>query len=98
MKNVMIKEMRQETVEEFLKRGGAIEKIPQVLDTVGSWWGFHNRSDTSQQEDSKQVVPWKSIQPDSRMDSEDDDKKYWTQLNRKLDKLIKKMKKEGKIT
>jgi hypothetical protein len=32
------------------------------------------------------------------MDSEDDDKKYWTQLNKKLDKLIKKMKKEGKIT
>ena len=88
----------RETVEHYLKRGGTIKRIPQVLDTVGSWWGFHNRSDTSQQEDSKQAVPWKSIQPDIRMDSEDDDKKYWTQLNTRCDKLIKKMKKEGKIT
>ena len=87
----------RETVEHFLKRGGTIKRIPQVLDTVGSWWGFQNRSDTSQ-EDSKQAVPWKSIQPDIRMDSEDDDKKYWTQLNTRCDKLIKKMKKEGKIT
>ena len=87
----------RETVEHFLKRGGTIKRIPQVLDTVGSWWGFQNRSDTSQ-EDGKQAVPWKSIQPDLRMDSEDDDKKYWTQLNKRCDRLIKKMKKEGKIT
>ena len=87
----------RETVEHYLKRGGTIKRIPQVLDTVGSWWGLQNRSDTSQ-EDSKQAVPWKSIQPDIRMDSEDDDKKYWTQLNKRCDKLIKKMKKEGKIT
>ena len=90
--------MRLETVDEYLKRGGTVTKIPKVLDTVGSWWGFKDRSDTSQQEDSKQVVPWKSIQPDLRMDSEDDDKKYWTQLNTRCDKLIKIMKKEGKIT
>jgi len=89
---------QRETVEHYLKRGGTIERNPQLLDTVGSWWGFQDRSDTSQQEDSKQIVPWKSMQPDSRMDSEDDDKKYWTQLNKKLDKLIKKLKKEQKIT
>ena len=35
----MIMNMRTETVDEFLKRGGTIEKIPEVLDTVGSWWG-----------------------------------------------------------
>ena len=31
----MIMNMRIETVDEFLKRGGTIEKIPEVLDTVG---------------------------------------------------------------
>ena len=30
--------MRQETVEEYLRRGKTITKIPQVLDTVGSIW------------------------------------------------------------
>ena len=35
----MIMHMRQETVEEYLKRGGTITKIPQTLDTVGGWWG-----------------------------------------------------------
>jgi hypothetical protein len=92
----MIKEMRQETVEEFLQRGGTIEKIPQVLNTVGSWWGVRDQSEPTGTD--TQQVPWKSMQPDSRMDSEDDDKKYWTQLNSRCDKLIKKMKKEGKIT
>ena len=36
----MIMSMRQETVEEYLKRGGTITKIPEVLDTLGSWWGY----------------------------------------------------------
>ena len=31
---------RKETVESYLQRGGTVTKIPQVLDTVGSWWNF----------------------------------------------------------
>ena len=92
----MIKGIRQETVEEFLQRGGTIEKIPQVLNTVGSWWGVRDQTESTGAE--TQQVPWDAVQPDKRFDTEDDDKKYWTQLNTRCDKLIKKLKKEQKIT
>ena len=87
---------QRETVEHFLKRGGKIERNPQVLDTVGSWWGVRDQTDSTGAE--TQQVSWNTIQPDKRFDAEDDDRKYWNQLNRICDKLIKKMKKEQKIT
>ena len=84
---------RKETVESYLQRGGTVTKIPQVLDTVGSWWGFQERYQVeSLNEDTQKVVSWKSIQPDERFDSEDDDRKYWKTLDKRCDKLIKKMK------
>jgi len=91
--------MRQETVDEFLKRGGTIEKIPEVLDTLGYWWGYHERYQTeSLKEGTQQVVSWESIQPNKRFDTDDDDKKYWNQLNKRCDKLLKKIKKERNKT
>ena len=80
--------MRQETVDEFLKRGGTIEKIPEVLDTVGSWWGFQERyqAESLKEGTVRQQVPWKSIQPDERFDTEDDDRKYWKRLPKQLKK------------
>ena len=92
--------MRIETVDEFLKRGGTIEKIPEVLDTVGSWWGFQERyqAESLKEGTVRQQVPWKSIQPDERFDTEDDDRKYWNQLNKRCDKLLKKIKKDQKKT
>ena len=90
--------MRLETVDEFLQRGGTVTKIPEVLDTVGSWWGFQERYQAeSLSEDSKQVS-WKSIQPDERFDTEDDDRKYWKQLDKRCDLLLKKIKKDQKKT
>ena len=83
---------RKETVDEYLQRGGTVTKVPQVLDTVGSWWGYNLHRFESLQEDTQQVVSWKSLQPDERFDSEDDDKKYWKQLDRRCDKLLKKLK------
>ena len=89
----MIMSMRQETVDEYLKRGGTIEKIPQVLDTVGGWWGSVLRQPEPQQsEDTHQIVSWESIQPDKRFDTDDDDRKYWNKLNKRCDKLLKKLK------
>ena len=85
---------RKETVEEYLQRGGTVTKVPQVLDTVGSWWGYA-RPDyqaESPKEDTQKVVSWKSVQPDERFDTEDDDRKYWKKLDRRCDKLLKKMK------
>ena len=83
---------RKETVESYLQRGGTITKVPQVLDTVGSWWGYNLHQFESLKDDTQQVVSWKSIQPDERFDTEDDDRKYWNKLNKRCDKLIKKMK------
>ena len=89
----MIMNMRQETVEEYLKRGGTVTKIPEVLDTIGYWWGYQERYQAESLKDgTQQVVSWKSIQPDERFDTEDDDRKYWNKLNKKCDQLLKKMK------
>ena len=85
-------EQRKETVEEYLQRGGTVTKVPQVLDTVGSWWGYNLHQNESLKEDTQQVVSWKSVQPDERFDTEDDDRKYWKKLDRRCDQLLKKMK------
>ena len=82
--------MRKETVEEFLRRGKTITKIPHVLDTVGSIW--NQQGYKAEQSDEVRVVSWKSIQPDERFDSEDDDRKYWNKLDKRCDQLLKKMK------
>ena len=91
----MTMNMRTETVDEFLKRGGTVTKIPEVLDTVGSWWGYA-RPDyqaESVKDGTQQVVSWKSVQPDERFDTEDDDRKYWNKLDKRCDHLLKKLKK-----
>ena len=84
---------RKETVEEYLQRGGTVTKIPQVLDTVGSWWGLQGLHQfESLKDDTQQVVSWESIQPDKRFDTDDDDRKYWNLLDKRCDQLLKKMK------
>jgi len=85
--------MRTETVDEYLKRGGTVTQIPEVLDTVGSWWGYQERYQAeSITEGTQQVMSWKTVQPDERFDTEDDDRKYWNKLNKRCDQLLKKMK------
>ena len=85
--------MRKESVDEYLRRGKTITKIPQVLDTIGTIWNQQGyKADKAEQPEGIRVVSWKSIQPDERFDSEDDDRKYWNKLNKRCDKLIKKMK------
>ena len=85
-------EQRNETVEEYLQRGGTVTQSTQVLDTVGSWWGYNLHQNESLKEDTQQVVSWKSVQPDDRFDTEDDDRRYWKQLDRRCDQLLKKLK------
>jgi len=82
--------MRKETVESYLRRGGTVTKIPHVLDTVGSIW--NQQGYKTEQPEEIRVVSWKSIQPDERFDSEDDDRKYWKKLDKRCDQLLKKMK------
>ena len=89
---------RKETVESYLQRGGTITKVPKVLDTVGSWWGFQERYQAESLREEAQQVSWKSIQPDERFDTEDDDRKSWKQLDKRCNKLLKKIKKDQKKT
>ena len=88
--------MRQETVEEYLRRGKTITKIPQVLDTIGSIW--NQQGYKTEKPEEIRVVSWKTMQPDIRFDTDDDDRKYWNQLNKSCDKLLKKIKKKSKKT
>ena len=88
--------MRKETVEEYLRRGKTITKIPQVLDTIGTIW--NQQGYKAEQPEEIRVVPWKSIQPDIRFDTDDDDRKYWNLLNKRCDKLLKKVEKKQKKT
>ena len=85
-------EQRKETVEEYLQRGGTVTQSTQVLDTVGSWWGYNLHKFETLNDDTQKVVSWKSVQPDERFDTEDDDRKYWKKLDRRCDQLLKKMK------
>ena len=88
--------MRQETVEEFLRRGKTITKIPHVLNTIGTIWNQQGYKE--EQPEEIRVMSWKSMQPDIRFDTDDDDRKYWNKLNKRCDKLLKKIKKEQKKT
>jgi len=84
--------IRKETVEEYLQRGGTVTQSTQVLDTVGSWWGYNLHKFETLNDDTQKVVSWKSVLPDERFDTEDDDRKYWKKLDRRCDQLLKKMK------
>ena len=87
--------MRKETVDEYLRRGKTITKIPHVLDTIGSIWNQQGyKANKEEKLEGIRVVSWKSIQPDERFDSEDDDRKYWNKLNKRCDKLLKKINKK----
>ena len=90
--------MRQETVEEYLRRGKTITKIPHVLDTIGSIW--NQQGYKAEKPEEIRVMSWKSpeMRPDVRFDSEDDDRKYWNKLNKRCDKLLKKIKKDEEKT
>ena len=94
----------RETVEEYLKRGGKIERYPKVLNTITSIWSIAGLRSTSRgaapyvdpENNELKTVSWKSIQVDDRFDEYGDtssqDEAYWVKLNKKLDKVLKKMK------
>ena len=91
----MTMNQRRETVEEYLRRGKTITKIPHVLNTIGSWRNS-GMADQPEKDSFKKLgvraVSLRSLQPDKRFDTDDDDTKYWKQLDKRCDQLIKKMK------
>jgi hypothetical protein len=96
---------QRETVEEYLKRGGTIERNPQVLNTITSIWSIAGERSTAKgaspyvdpENNELKVVSWKSMQKDEKWDEDGEefrkeDEAYWKKLNKKLDRMIKKMK------
>ena len=91
----MTMNQRNETVEEYLQRGKVITKIPQLLDTIGSWRNSVMADQPDRDSFKKlgvRAVSLRSLQPNKRFDTDDDDTKYWKQLDKRCDQLIKKMK------
>ena len=80
----------RETVEEYLNRGGKVTKLSPspAPQTVGV--GFFSEESPAESE-MIQVVSWRELYED--VDPEREDKSYWTQLNKKLDKALKKLEK-----
>ena len=80
----------RETVEEYLNRGGKINRLSPspAPQTVGA--GFFTEESPAESE-MIQVVSWRELYED--VDPEREDKSYWTQLNKKLDKALKKLEK-----
>jgi len=93
---------QRETVEEYLKRGGKIERNPLLLNTISSIWSLAGGrtprvgKDLDPETSDMKVVSWKSIQKDEKFDedgeAESKDEAYWKKLNKRLDRIIKKMK------
>ena len=93
---------QRETVEEYLKRGGKIARNPLLLNTISSIWSLAGGrtprvgKDLDPETSDMKVVSWKSIQKDEKFDedgeAESKDEAYWKKLNKRLDRIIKKMK------
>ena len=83
---------RTETVKEYIERGGTITRLP---DSPNSFYGM--MSDTSStakpRSDNRHIeelqgVSWKDVEHDDKIIKTDD--QYWKQVNRAVDKLMKK--------
>ena len=86
-------ERRHETVEEFIKRGGTITRLP---DSPNSFYGMVNdttstakpRSDNKNVNEAFKRVPWKDIEHDEKIIETDD--QYWKAVEKSVDKVLAK--------
>ena len=85
---------QQETVEQYLKRGGKVTTLPPAPD--GSTQGFwtDKGEDYTKKAELIQTVSWGELYEES--DPEIDDPKYWKKLNERLDKALLKIEKKEK--
>jgi len=83
---------REETVEEYLNRGGKITRLsPSTApQTVGA--GFFSSEESPAEPEMVRTVTWRELY--DTVDPEIDDRTYWTKLNKKLDKVLKSMEKK----
>ena len=83
---------QQETVEQYLKRGGKVTTLPPSPDggTQGFW--TDSGEDYTKKAELIQTVSWGELYEES--DPEIDDPKYWKKLNERLDKALVKIEKD----
>ena len=89
----MSEEQRHETVEEFLKRGGKVTRLP---DGPNSCYGVELDTPTTVKPTADipaastelKCVSWKDIEHDEKIIESDD--QYWKAVDRAVDKLMSK--------
>jgi len=83
---------REETVEEYLNRGGKITTLPPPPNGIPVGAGLYEPTAAAPSEpEMVRTVSWRELYEDA--DPEREDKSYWTKLDRKLDKMLKKLNK-----
>ena len=86
-------EQREETVEEFLKRGGKVTRLP---DGPNSFYGVEldtpttvkPTADIPAESTELKCVSWKDVEHDEKIIESDD--QYWKAVDRAVDKLMSK--------
>ena len=83
---------RTETIEEYIKRGGTITRLP---DSPNSFYGVELDTPTTVKPTSEITetveynrLSWKDIEHDDRIIETDD--QYWKEVEKSIDKLMEK--------
>ena len=84
---------QQETIEQYLKRGGTITTLPPSPNGIATGAGlFEKETKSKDPQVGVQTVSWRELYEES--DPEIDDPKYWKKLNERLDKALVKIEKD----
>ena len=83
---------RTETLEEYIKRGGTITRLP---DSPNSFYGVELDTPTTVKPTSEVTetvefkrVSWKDVEHDDKIIETDD--QYWKEVEKSIDKLMEK--------
>ena len=82
---------REETVQEFLDRGGKITTLPPSPNWTAAGSTLYVSDSSPSEPEMIRTVGWRELY-DSAED-ETEDRTYWTKLNKRLDKVLKRMEK-----
>ena len=81
---------REETVQEFLNRGGKITTLPPSPNGISATASLYV-SESPAEPEMIRTVGWRELYDSA--DDESEDRTYWTKLNKRLDKVLKRMEK-----
>ena len=82
---------REETVQEFLDRGGKITTLPPSPNWTAAGSTLYVSDSSPSEPEMIRTVGWRELY--DSVDPEHEDRSYWTKLNKRLDKVLKRMEK-----